>query len=206
MSYRRLLVGLTLLSLVGFVYKLKQPQPIFGHGQIKVPAGVIVAREAPVQIDRVSAQAFQYQDAQLTPLASFEFDARLISVAWYSDQDSRYSPADLGIGWGKMSDSANIDALDWSHSARFLSYRWSTQPPIPAQEIIPLMANVHVIPANAAVLTKIGKLKYGQRIRGTGKLVEVAASGGYRWRSSMSRNDTGKGACEVMYLETLEVR
>jgi hypothetical protein len=40
----------------------------------------------------------------------------------------------------------------------------------------------------------------GQRVRIDGWLVQVDANDGWHWRSSLSREDTGGGACEVVYV------
>jgi hypothetical protein len=205
MDPKRLIIILLALSCAGFLYRLKQPQPLFGHGSVRVAAGVILAPSTPVQSDAIDADQFALDDATVTPLANFEFETRLISIKWYHDRESRYSPVDLGVGWGRLSDSAVIDALEWSHSSRFLMFRWLSKPPLPAEEITRSMANIHVIPANARVLARIGKLKIGQRVKGRGKLVELRSDNGFQWRSSLTRTDSGAGACEILYLESIEV-
>jgi hypothetical protein len=40
----------------------------------------------------------------------------------------------------------------------------------------------------------------GQRVRIDGWLVQVDAKDGWHWRSSTTREDTGGGACEVVYV------
>jgi hypothetical protein len=39
-----------------------------------------------------------------------------------------------------------------------------------------------------------------------GYLVEVRGDDGWKWRSSLSRHDTGGGSCEVVWVERLEIR
>jgi hypothetical protein len=204
MDPKRLIIILLTLSCVGFIYRMKQPEPLFGHARIAVADGVILAANPPTQTEAGKSQTVSLHDAQLTPLANFEFDARLISVKWYRDRESRYSPVDLGLGWGRMSDSAVIDALEWSHGGRFLMYRWPVQPPIPAEEIVRSMANIHIIPADARITARISKLKIGQRVKGRGRLVAVQAHDGFQWRSSTTRTDAGAGACEILYLESID--
>lgn len=41
------------------------------------------------------------------------------------------------------------------------------------------------------------------RIRGL--LVNVARADGYNWKSSRSRGDSGPGACELIWVEELQV-
>ena len=38
-----------------------------------------------------------------------------------------------------------------------------------------------------------------------GYLVEVRANDGWHWRSSLTRNDTGNGACELVWVESVEI-
>ena len=39
-----------------------------------------------------------------------------------------------------------------------------------------------------------------------GYLVDVRGPGGFIWNTSLTRDDTGDGACEIVWVETLEVR
>jgi hypothetical protein len=38
-----------------------------------------------------------------------------------------------------------------------------------------------------------------------GFLVDAARPGGWRWNTSMTRDDTGGGACELIYVERVDV-
>ena len=39
-----------------------------------------------------------------------------------------------------------------------------------------------------------------------GFLVDVRGPGGFAWNTSMTRNDTGDGACEIVWVETMETQ
>jgi len=195
------------LSLIGLVYQVSQPGPLLSPSAIPQAAGQVIAPDPPVQRLIQQAPTQTYLDLELQPLAEFEFDARLLSLAWYGQgTEANYSPVDLGIAWGAMSDSANIDALDWSHGSRFLNYRYATQPPIPQHELDRSIANLHVLPASENVLRTIEQLRPGQRIVGRGILVAATRADGWRWNSSLSRKDTGAGACELILLSDISVR
>src|SRR5690606_38550936 len=107
--------------------------------------------------------------------------------------------------WGRMSDTVVIEQLALTQSARFLTWRWRDAPPSPADEITCSAANVHVVPANDVAARHVAALRPGHRVRGQGLLVEASRSDGWRWRSSLSRDDGGQGACELMYLSVLTV-
>jgi hypothetical protein len=120
------------------------------------------------------------------------------------DAGSDLSPTDLALGWGRMSDTAVIDQLDISQSVRFFTYRWRENPPIPLKEIERSSANMHVIPADKQVARDLDKVRQGSLIRLQGKLVEARRSDGFHWRSSLTREDTGAGACELILVESIE--
>ena len=62
----------------------------------------------------------------------------------------------------------------------------------------------HMIPAHAAVARKLNQVRPGHIVRLRGYLVAVSADDGWQWRSSLSRTDTGNGACELMWVESVE--
>jgi hypothetical protein len=192
------------LSLAGLAWQISLPGPLFPPQPLFRPEGMIVAPDPPTQRMLEGAPAQPYHDLSLQPLAEFEFDARLISLAWYAGGvEARYSPVDLGIGWGRMSDSAHLDALEWRHGTRFLNYRYANAPPIPQPELNRSIANLHVLPASEAVLRQIEALRPGQRIVGRGTLVAARRDDGWNWTSSLRRDDTGAGACELILLSEI---
>jgi hypothetical protein len=60
---------------------------------------------------------------------------------------------------------------------------------------------MHLIPANGAVENGLGKIRQGQIVRLRGYLVRVDASDGWHWASSLTRDDVGAGACELIWVE-----
>mgnify|MGYP003398699190 CR=1 FL=1 len=46
-------------------------------------------------------------------------------------------------------------------------------------------------------------VREGERIALSGQLVRVEGDDGFRWVSSLSREDTGAGACELIWVEQL---
>jgi hypothetical protein len=172
------------------------------------PPASIVAGDGTLQTDTPGSMSpFQHQDAMLKPLAGFSVDARVLSAKTYrSDREARYAPIDLALGWGPMRDDAVLSSLSITQSGRWYEYRWSAQPPIAIDEIARSSANMHMIPSSTAVANALSRLGKDDRIRIDGWLVEVEASDGWRWRSSLSRDDRGQGACEVIYVCTVAKR
>lgn len=145
--------------------------------------------------------AVRVADATLRPLAGFSLAARVLGRQDYrSDREARYAPTDLALGWGRMAEAAVLSRLEIRQSARWYRYRWRDQPPLPEDEMVRSSANMHLIPADARIAADLARLRRDDRVRIDGWLVEVNADDGWRWRSSLTRDDRGSGACEVVYV------
>ena len=170
------------------------------------PPGML-APEEPQQTPLEQAAAIEVDGGRysLQPLAQFSLHARVLAHSDYHlDTMSGLIPTDIAFGWGRMSDSAVLATIDISQDHRF--YFWSVRDfPIPRAEIETHSANMHLIPANDAVRHNLRRLRVGQGVWLDGELVEVHARDGWSIRSSLSRDDTGPGACEVVWVEHLSL-
>lgn len=167
----------------------------------------VLAPKPPLQRDLPSGQPpITHGEFKLTPLAEFRAEARLLSrLSYRTDAGASLSPLDFALGWGRMSDTAVIEQLNIDQGARFFTYRWSDQPPIPQDEIVRSATNVHLIPADAAVTAALDRVRAGEVIRIEGLLVEANRSDGWQWRSSLTREDDGAGACELLLVRNVAV-
>ena len=171
---------------------------------IEHPPGILVA-ERPEQVD-LQASTFMLGDYQLTRKASFKILARVLSKEpYYMGRTADLAPLDLALGWGEMSDSAVLSQIDISQSARWYRTRYDLPPPISEQQIIFNSSNMHMIPARKGIERKLKKLREGDIVSISGYLVDVNHDSGWYWHSSMSRLDTGNGACELVYVESMSV-
>lgn len=141
------------------------------------------------------------QAATLSPLAGFSIDARVLSRKDYSrGREAELSPTDLALGWQRMADDAVLSQLEVNQGGRWYHYRWRGDPPIAPQEIARSSANMHLIPADETTARALRAVRRDDRVRIDGWLVEARAADGWRWRSSTSRDDSGQGSCEVIYV------
>jgi hypothetical protein len=62
---------------------------------------------------------------------------------------------------------------------------------------------MHMIPANAFVRRQLLAARVGQVIHLRGQLVRAEGRDQWKWASSTSRQDSGDGACEVIWVESL---
>lgn len=142
--------------------------------------------------------------SQITPLAEYAVEARVLGRKNYSDTGAIFSPMDLALGWGPMSQEAVIDALNIRQGGRWYNYSWSGNAPIPVDQIIIHSANTHLIPATPEIADEIDDIGRGDWVRLTGALVSIKREDGWRWKSSLTRKDSGDGACELMWVEKVE--
>ncbi len=197
MDFKKIAIISALILMMLIYYKAKQP--------VRLGEGVKV-KDAPIQVNIETPTQFTFGSFAVTPLAEFEIKAKVILKEDYSyDRGADISPTDLALGWGRMSDEAVLEKIEFSQSGRWYRYRYKSAP-IPQQEIQTHSANMHLIPANDGVAGDIKRVKAGQIIRIDGKLVKVDDSEtGFTWRSSLTREDTGGGACELIFVERLEI-
>jgi len=148
---------------------------------------------------------YQYNDFMITPLAEFQVAARVLSSKHYNrGTESELSPVDLALGWGPMSDPEIIEQFSIRQSNRF--YYWQTDDfPIPRQDVISHSGNMHLIPTSPAVEEKMKDVQSGQKVKFKGYLVRVDMDSGWHWVSSLTRKDSGGGACEIVLVDDLSI-
>jgi hypothetical protein len=175
------------------------------HRAITYPPGVLLAEE-PMQINLpTDTPAFVQGQFRLKPLAVFSIDARVLhSKSYRYDTQAALVPVDLALGWGPMSDQRVLDQLTITQSARFFWYEYQ-QPPIPKEQIISHSTNLHVIAATKTIAAQCKSLRNGALVHLSGDLVEASGPAIPSWRSSLSRTDSGNGACELMWVKELSI-
>ena len=158
----------------------------------------------PVQLQADQAE-FNFNGYTIIPLQSFQIEARVLSTKNYSlGREADLSPVDFALGWGSMSDEAILSKVDISQSNRF--YYWHVDEfPIPRRDIETQSANMHMIPATSQIEKMLKAVRPGQVVKFSGYLIEAKASDGWHWKSSLSREDTGNGACELVFVKALTV-
>ncbi len=142
----------------------------------------------------------------LSAVAEYQLTARVLhSKRYWSGPSSDLVPVDLALGWGPMSDQAVLDQLEISQTNRFFFYEWQGAGPLDPLEMQSHASNVHVIAADAAVGSAVSALRQGELVVLRGYLVNASTPGGGYWNTSLSRTDTGNGACELFYVTGVDV-
>ncbi len=195
---RILLVALALAALGVYLFE--------DRAHTTYPPGVLAPNE-PLQTLVGPGVSWDHGKFHVTARAGISMGARVLSTERYwFDGPSAISPVDFAVGWGRVSDQAVLDQISYAQGGRWYRY-WpkAREFPIPAPEIASHSANMHMIPANDAILKTLRNVRRGDLISLDGYLVSVTGPGGWRWDTSLTRTDTGNGACEIVWVRRIDI-
>jgi hypothetical protein len=154
------------------------------------PSFDIATRKGPVTLD---------------PRAAFDAAAVVAGDEHYRFDDGAFLvPVDLVMTWGKLPEEPYKSEVSYGQITRY--YFWHT----PASDldlryIETHSANMHLIPADDNVRRALLSVGRGDRVRVQGLLVNARRDDGFHWTTSMTREDTGPGACELVWVEQIQI-
>ena len=139
----------------------------------------------------------------------YEIQGHVLMASSYSIfYTSEFFPVDLGLIWGDRVEHV-LDNYDFNQGGRWLF--WQSRGPVPKAEIEYLkthISNSHLLPAegNWNVEKAVRWIDRGDLVRLKGYLVTIKHASGKNYiRSSTTRDDKGDGACEVMWVEEVQI-
>lgn len=124
------------------------------------------------------------------------------------DGGAELSPIDVGLAWGKMAEPEYDKYMSYSSSGRFLQWNYRMDFPFTFDFLNSHVSHNHIIPANENILNAVKSLKIKEKVYIEGYLVNVKSeSDNYKftWFTSLSRYDTSAGACEVFYVNKIQI-
>ena len=149
-------------------------------------------------------------EVSIYPQYTYEIEALVVHTKNYPGfgLGNRLSPRDIALAWGKVAEYNKKINFHWKQSGRWVSWSVKSYDEIEAiggtDYVSSHLSNNHLIPSNNSVRRKIKKIRKGDHIKLTGYLVNVDAENKkgktFIWDSSTTRDDTGDGACEVIYV------
>jgi len=160
--------------------------------------------DEPVQIMLSQPETIRHEGTDgsvpIVLLASYEVTAAVKNVHRYtSDYSSQVSPIDLVLAWGSLNQPAIDSRIRYRQSNRWYYFQYDPECPVDGAYIQAHSANVHLIPADENIRRQLNGLRRNDTVRITGYLAAVQFASG-EWRSSLSRQDSGDGACEIIYV------
>ncbi|WP_416202504.1 hypothetical protein [Acinetobacter sp. ANC 4558] len=143
------------------------------------------------------------QGQSITVLQPFKGDFRILGAKVYKDDEqAKFSPIDYAVSSGLFADPSIANTIRIKQYDRYLNWKMDIVP-VPTEQAIQMVSNMHIIPANPSIAKQIKKVKRGDLVRLQGSLVEIKDKD-LVWTSSLSPMDTGDGACEVFKVESIQ--
>lgn len=151
----------------------------------------------------------------LFPVAQFEARGRALNIERFKPHQSlanwipglRPATHDIGLGFGPMTDSANVERFRFSHEGASNGLRALFARPRDAmtpqefEQLAPYITNIHLIPATAAAYEQLRRVRIGELVTVRGKLVNVRDSEG---RVASTSTTAGDRDCEILWLEDVQ--
>jgi hypothetical protein len=162
----------------------------------------------PVQrgLGRMERRPFQIGDHTLSPVATFDVRGLVLGSKRYRwDRAADLIPVDLALGWGAMTDADLLSRMTITQGGRFYRWRYPSGAGVRNATVIANSSNMHMIPSTPEIGKILASVREGDIVRIRGKLVNVSHVSGWHMHSSTSRTDTGAGACEVVWITSIEV-
>lgn len=141
----------------------------------------------------------------MQPRASYQIAAHVLGNKRYYDWQSGMVPRDLALAWGGISDPSVDRWIHWRQSGRWYYYEWDSGD-YGRSYITGHSANAHIISATDNLDKALRRVEKDDAIYLEGYLVnlQVRDDGRVdRVSTSLSREDTGTGACEILYVVRL---
>jgi hypothetical protein len=192
--------GVALILVIAFIsIKWVSNAPQYRHDR-----GVLIP-ENPYQKNLKKPINWEHKGYTISSKANFSLRGRIIltdSYWWTAGAD--ISPVDLSIGWGLMSDTSILEQIEFGRCYRCLTWRFDGNK-VDFKEVNSHTSNIHTIPANDLISSKLKNLEKDDLVYLKGFLVNVNHANGFTWKSSLTRTDVGNGACELMWIDEVDV-
>ena len=149
--------------------------------------------------------------------ARADLDARAVVLSranYHIGEFASFSPTDLAIAWGELSDRSVYEQFKFSEMGSPLAGRFvfpeirrgtemSRRPFAEVSNFLLMhLTHVHTIPADAAVAHKLSGIRPGQVVRLKGVLVDVVSPANGRYNTSLALFDYN---CEIMWVDAIDL-
>lgn len=144
----------------------------------------------------------------LTPKANYRISGMVVSTQRYrKGYMSWLSPFDYAIIWGNAPDY--LPYLKFDQVVRFCLFKMKSDAPVDVAYISSHMGNNHMIPSTPNIRKALAKAQKKDLVTVEGFLAYVLGQDSKKrfsnWNSSLTREDKGNGACEIIYVTKLRI-
>ena len=162
------------------------------------PLQISVPSQEPILIRLKKAEL------KMTPLAVYKIAALVVGAESYSfGWNAKISPVDLALAWGKLAEQEFQKYISYSQDNRWVVFNIKKDSPLDVAYVTSHASNHHIIPATQNIRYAVQTIKKKQKVLLEGFLVDITGTYDGKtvwWNTSLSRTDTGSGACEILYV------
>ncbi|RZH07887.1 hypothetical protein [Acinetobacter pittii] len=142
------------------------------------------------------------KDQSISVLQPFQGNFRILgSKVYQNDEQAKFSPIDYAVSWGLFAQPEIARHISVKQYDRYLNWK-IPKLPVPAEQAMQMVSNMHIIPANPKIAEQIKQVKRGDLVYLKGDLVEIKDKN-LVWKSSLTPTDTGDGACELFRVQAI---
>ncbi len=165
--------------------------------------------QIPDTITTLPPVKFGKTTARLEVRAAYKISGLLVSKHFYrAGFLHQLSPLDYALIWGRTPEW--LPWLRFSQAKRFVFFRYDIPSPVEKTYMEKHLSNNHLIPSTPNLRRALSRVRKHTPVELEGYLVDVKAIQSRRgvsaWNTSITRDDTGNGSCEIIYVTRLRVR
>jgi hypothetical protein len=178
------------------------------------PAGALLPELAAEPLQRPTAKrpfTVQYSGVSYAVEPQYEYDLHGMVVSYRQHVDDRLlrlandhlNVADLCVVWGGTAASPHLNEIEFWNGV--FTCNFQTRSRTAWESIRPReIANNHLISSDDAIRAQVAKVKVGDQVHIRGWLASYG-SDGHKRGTSTTRDDTGDGACETIFVDDFEI-
>ncbi|MEM1186908.1 MAG: hypothetical protein AAGA95_08275 [Pseudomonadota bacterium] len=165
----------------------------------------VMAAAPPEQLS-ISAEPLILGDVALIPRAEFAVTAKVLAKRRYRwDEMADAARWDFALGWGMLSDEAVLDGTKVLQGDRLMYWHLYGKP-LDLQTVERSSANVHLIGETPDIEKQFAAVPRGAIVTMQGRLVDIRFADNRVIPTSLTRDDTGVGACEILLVSSIQWR
>lgn len=203
---------------------------LFAAGLVLVAAGLLwrndlprpetlspAVREEPLQqATRVAPFATHAAGVDYRVVPQFDYDiaglvvSRHDTATWWdtihADSNDHLNVVDLCLVWGANAADGAYRHMRFHNGQFTCYYEYPGGVPVTAAHVRAI-SNNHLLTADASIARTLRRLRVGDQVRLRGQLASYSHDAGFAFTrgTSTSRDDSENGACETIFVDTVEV-
>lgn len=180
---------------------------VMAWSEIPITRGPGIMADSPPDIMRVlDEKDITFDGNTYSPFKKIRATVRVVEKdRYFFDEMSKFSPYDILVGWGEVSDQKNLDYIRFKLKNRDFKYS-KTSLPLPPNVIDSHSELWHLVSSTSDIESTIFSLREGHIITIEGFIVDVTTKEGLSWNSvsSPSRVTKSGNKHEIIWVTSLK--